>query len=118
MADATNEHALEPGLTANAPEAFGAYGGFLYVIRLQQGRLDEIADPFIDAARDNPSIAVLRASVTAMLTHLGRVDEGNERLRAEASADFDFPTTAPGSPRCPTHSTSPLQPATRPSRAH
>ena len=90
-ADAANERALELGLAANTPEAFGAYGGYLYAIRLQQGRLDEIADLFIDAARDNPSIAVLRAAVAAMLTHLGRLDEANERLRAEAAADFDFP---------------------------
>ena len=90
-ADAANERLLELGLTANVPEAFGAYGGFLYTIRLQQGRLDEIAEMFIDAARDNPSIAVLRASVMAMLTHLERLDEANERLLAEAATDFDFP---------------------------
>ena len=90
-ADAANERALERGLTANRPEAFGAYGGYLYAIRLQQGRLDEIADLFIEAARDNPSIAVLRAAVAAMLTHLGRLDEANERLLAESATDFDFP---------------------------
>lgn len=84
-ADATNEHALELGLTANAPRPSGAYGGFLYAIRLQQGRLDEIADLFIDAARANPSIAVLRASVTAMPTHLGRVDEASSPNAAAAA---------------------------------
>jgi class 3 adenylate cyclase/tetratricopeptide (TPR) repeat protein len=90
-ADVANERSLELGLTANAPEAFGAYGGLLYAIRLQQGRLDEIAEMFIDAARDNPSIAVLRAAVMGMLTHLERLDEANERLLAEAATDFDFP---------------------------
>ncbi len=93
-ADAANEHALELGLAANTQEAFGAYGGFLYAIRLQQGRLDEIAELFIDAARDNPSIAVLRPAVMAMLTHLERLDEANERLLAEAATGFDFPYDA------------------------
>ncbi len=58
-AEAANERALELGIAASAsPTRFGAYGGFLYAIRVHQGRLDEIADFFIDAARDNPSIAV------------------------------------------------------------
>jgi class 3 adenylate cyclase/tetratricopeptide (TPR) repeat protein len=91
QAETWNERALELGIAANAPDAFGAYGGFLYAIRLHQGRLDEIADLFIDAARDNPSIAVLRAAVAAMLGHLGRVDEADERVVAEAAIEFDFP---------------------------
>ncbi len=91
QAEAANERALELGVAANAPEAFGTYGGFLYAIRLHQGRLDEIADLLIDAARDNPSIAVLRALVATMLGHLGRVDEADERLATEAAEGFDFP---------------------------
>lgn len=90
-ADAANERALELGIAANAPEAFGAYGGYLYAIRLNQGRLDEIADLLIDAARDNPSLAVMRSLVAVMLGHLGRVEEAAERLGAEAAGGFDFP---------------------------
>ena len=45
------------------PDAPGAFGGMLYDIRCQQGRLDEIADFFLDVARDNPSIAALRAAI-------------------------------------------------------
>ena len=90
-AEASNERALERGLAAGSPDAFGAYGGYLYAIRLHQGRLEEIADLFIDAARDSPSIAALRAAVTAMLSHLGRLDEATDRLAAEAAAGFDYP---------------------------
>jgi hypothetical protein len=46
---------------------------------------------FIDAARDNPSIAVLRPAVAAMLSQLGRLDEAHDRLAAEAATGFDFP---------------------------
>jgi len=90
-AEASNEQALELGLAFGAPDAFGAYGGFLYAIRQHQGRLDEIADLFIDAARDNPSIAVLRAALAAMLSQLGRLDDAHRCLEAEAATDFDFP---------------------------
>jgi class 3 adenylate cyclase/tetratricopeptide (TPR) repeat protein len=91
QAETANNEALELGLAANAPDAFGAFGGILYVIRQHQGQLDEIADLLIDSARNNPSIAVLRAAVPAMLCELGRIDEAHERLTAEAAGDFDFP---------------------------
>jgi class 3 adenylate cyclase/tetratricopeptide (TPR) repeat protein len=91
QAEAANERSLELGVAADSGDAFGAYGGFLYAIRLQQGRLDEIADMFIDAASDNPSIAVLRAAVAAMLSHLGRLEEAHDRLAAEAAGGFEFP---------------------------
>ncbi len=90
-ADAANEHALELGLAVASPDAFGAYGGYLFMIRQHQGRVAEIADLLIDAARDNPSIAVLRAAVASLLSQLGRTDEAHERLTAEMSSDLDFP---------------------------
>ena len=67
------------------------FGAGLYVIRQHQGRLDEIADIFIDAARDNPSIASLRSAVLCMLCELGRIDEARERLAAEVATGLDFP---------------------------
>lgn len=91
QAEAANDRSLNLGVAADAPDAFGAYGGLLYAIRLQQGRLDEIADMFIDAARDNPSIAVLRAAVAAMLSQSGRIEEAHDRLATEAAAGFEFP---------------------------
>jgi class 3 adenylate cyclase/tetratricopeptide (TPR) repeat protein len=93
LADAETATAkvLELGSAAGSPDTFGAYGGLLYNIRWHQGRLDEIADLFLDAARDNPSIAALRAAVPMLLCELGRVDEACDRLAAEAATGFDFP---------------------------
>ena len=47
----------EPGLMPPARSA--AYGAVLFEIRHHQGRLDEIADLFTQAAADNPAIAAL-----------------------------------------------------------
>lgn len=91
QADAANEQALAMGVAAGATEALGVYGGMLSAIRLHQDRLDEIADLFVDAARDNPSIAVLRAAVAALLCEVGRLDEAHERLTTEVAAGLDFP---------------------------
>ena len=91
QAETANERVIEIGTAAGMPEALGVFGGVLFVIRQHQGRLDEIADFFIDAARDNPSIAVLRATVIFMLCELGRTDEAHERLAVEATTGFDFP---------------------------
>ena len=94
QAEAANERALQIGMNANAPEALGAFGAGLYVVRQHQGRLDEIADFFVDAARDNPSIASLRSAVICMLCEVGRIDEARERLTAEVAAGLDFPFDA------------------------
>jgi tetratricopeptide (TPR) repeat protein len=91
QAETANERALEIGTSAGAPEALSTFGACLYLIRLQQGRADEIADFFIDVARDSPSIAVLRVAVTVMLADLGRMDEARERLSAEIGGLAGFP---------------------------
>ncbi len=93
-AENANETALELGTAAGAPEALGSYGGQLYVIRQHQGRFDEITDFFVDVARDNPSLAVLRAAVPLMLCEIGRTDEARELLAAEAATGFDLPFDA------------------------
>ncbi len=90
-ADAANERALEMGTNAAVAQALGAFGGLLFAIRHHQGRLDEIADFFLDVARDNPSIASLRAAVPMLLGELGRIEEAGDRLAAEASTGFDVP---------------------------
>jgi tetratricopeptide (TPR) repeat protein len=90
QAETANERALELG-TAAGIAALPSYGGFLRGIREHQGRLDEIADFFVDAARDNPSIAALRSALAHLLCELGRIDEAREQLAAESAAGFDFP---------------------------
>jgi class 3 adenylate cyclase/tetratricopeptide (TPR) repeat protein len=90
-AEVAIEHLLELGTAAGSPDVLGAYGGLLYAIRWQQGRTAEIADFFLDVARENPSIAALRASIPLMLCELGRRDEARELLRDEIERDFDYP---------------------------
>jgi hypothetical protein len=90
-AEQAAQHALELGISAGRPEALTTFGGHLYLIRQHQGRLDEMADPFIDAARDNPSIASLRATAVLLLCEVGRSGEAAERLADEARHGFDFP---------------------------
>jgi class 3 adenylate cyclase/tetratricopeptide (TPR) repeat protein len=90
-AEAANEHALEVGTAAGVPSASSQYASLLSNIRRHQGRLGEIVDFFVDVARDDPSIAALRAAVPAMLCEVGRTDEAHTRLAAEAATDFEFP---------------------------
>jgi class 3 adenylate cyclase/tetratricopeptide (TPR) repeat protein len=90
-AESSNERALELGAAAGALDALAAHGALLLHVRWQQGRLDEIADFFIDVANDNPSIAALRGQLPELLTAMGRVDEARERLATEADNGFDFP---------------------------
>jgi tetratricopeptide (TPR) repeat protein len=90
-AEQAAQHALELGISAGRPEALATFGGILYPIRQHQGRVDEIADLFIDAARDNPSQAALRAIVPRLMCEVGRTGEANERLGDEARHGFDFP---------------------------
>lgn len=90
-AEASNERALALGTDAGVADALGTYGGLLFAIRLHQGRTHEIADFFIDVARDNPSIAALRSILPFLLAELGRMSEGRARLAAEAEAGFELP---------------------------
>jgi class 3 adenylate cyclase/tetratricopeptide (TPR) repeat protein len=90
-AEQAAQHTLELGTRAGRPEALATFGGALCLTRQHQGRLDEMADPFIDAARDNPSIAALRATTVFLLCEVGRTGEAAERLAVEASHGFDFP---------------------------
>ena len=90
-AEQANQHTLELGISAGKDEALAAFGGNLYGVRQQQGRVDEMADLFIDAARDNPSLASLRAIVPLLLCEVGRTGEAVDRLADEARHGFDFP---------------------------
>ncbi len=90
-AEGAIEHLLELGTAAGSPDVLGAYGGLLYAIRWQQGRTEEIADFFLDVARENPSISALRASIPLMLCELDRPDEAASLLLDERKRDFDYP---------------------------
>ncbi len=90
-AEQANQYTLELGISAGKDEALAVFGGVLFGIRQHQGRVDEMADLFIDAARDNPSLAALRAMVPLLLCQVGRTGEAAERLAEEARHGFDFP---------------------------
>jgi tetratricopeptide (TPR) repeat protein len=90
QAEAGNERALEQATKANAPAALTIFGGILVQIRRYQGRIDEIGGFIIDAARDNPSVEVLRAAVPILLCELGRIEEARERIAEEAANGFEF----------------------------
>jgi tetratricopeptide (TPR) repeat protein len=91
--EAANDRLLQLGTDAGVPEAhvLGAYGGFLYAIRQHQGRLAELVDVFIEAARQNPDIAALRSAIPCLLSDVGRLDEAREKLAAEAALGFNYP---------------------------
>jgi tetratricopeptide (TPR) repeat protein len=90
-AEKANERLLELGTAGDIPEAMAIFGALLYAIRSHQGRLSEIADLFVDAARNNPSIPQLRSAATLLLSEVGRIDEACERLAAEKANGFDYP---------------------------
>jgi class 3 adenylate cyclase len=87
-AEISNAAMLEMGTAAGVAEALGAYGGYLYAICEHRGTQDEIAEFFVQAAIDNPSIAALRSAVTVMLTELGDVEEASTRLDADVATGF------------------------------
>jgi class 3 adenylate cyclase/tetratricopeptide (TPR) repeat protein len=90
-AEAANEQLLALEIAAGVPEAeaLATFGGLLFNIRQHQGRLNEIADRFVQAAEDRPELPALRSAVPVLLCELGRPDEAGAKL--EAAVDFDYP---------------------------
>ena len=64
-------YARERGL----PNALIRYASQLFVIRLLQGRLDELVDLFVDATERTSGVATMQAATAYMLCDLGRFDE-------------------------------------------
>jgi class 3 adenylate cyclase/tetratricopeptide (TPR) repeat protein len=93
-AETVNERLLEIGTAGGITEALHTFGGLLYAIRSHQGRLDEIADVFLEFARDNPSVAALSSTVPLMLCELQRIEEARGRLADQFAAGFDYPYDA------------------------
>ncbi|MFZ1438585.1 MAG: AAA family ATPase [Candidatus Microthrix subdominans] len=68
---ATDSYVRERGL----PNALIRYASQLFVIRLLQGRLDELVDLFVDATERTSGVATMQAATAYMLCDLGRFDE-------------------------------------------
>ena len=91
-AEASNDAALEIGARIEAPEALANWGAQLFAMRRHQGRVEEVADMFTQAAVDNPAIPVLRAGVVGLHCTLGRLDEARKLFEPDAANGFvDFP---------------------------
>jgi tetratricopeptide (TPR) repeat protein len=90
-AEAANAKLLEVGTAAGLPDTLVSWGGILYAITQHRGRLHEIAEFHLQAARDHPSVAALRSSVPAMLANVGRIDQARQHLADEAATAFDYP---------------------------
>jgi class 3 adenylate cyclase len=87
-AEADAEAAMQAGLDAGIPEALGQYGGVLFEIRRQQGRLVEIAEFFIQAAIDNPSMEILRIAIAVLHLDLGALDAARDAFSVLVRSDF------------------------------
>ncbi len=89
-AEAHADAALALATRAGFTEGFGTYGGQLADIRTAQGRADEIAEFFIEAAMAMPTIEPLRAAVIPMCLAIGDVAGARERFEQERAANFEF----------------------------
>jgi class 3 adenylate cyclase len=92
-AEVANDRLLDLGTAAGLPRTnlLGAHGGLLHAIRQHQGRLDELVDVLVEAARQNPDVPALRSAIPVMLSEAGRLDEAREKLATEAAMGFDYP---------------------------
>jgi tetratricopeptide (TPR) repeat protein len=85
--------ALEIGTDSAQPDAFAFYGAQLMVIRIQQGRLPELADLVRDVAEQNPRIAAYQAC--QVLTHFEAGEEAEALAMLEQAADDGFARVFP-----------------------
>jgi class 3 adenylate cyclase/tetratricopeptide (TPR) repeat protein len=83
--------ALTLGLESGFGEPLSVYGAQLSAVCLEQDRLGEVIDLFVQAAEQNPGLAVMQTSVTRYLFEIGRDDEALERFRTAVRADFALP---------------------------
>jgi len=84
------ESTMTAGARAGVVEALAVYGAHLHDIRLEQGRREEIAQLFIDAAADNPTITSLRTVAIALCVEIGDLEEARRRYDAEVQTGFAY----------------------------
>jgi DNA-binding SARP family transcriptional activator len=83
----TNE-ALQIGNDTRQPDAFAIFGGQLFAIRWQQGRLGEIVEAIAQLADENPGLPAYRAAAAHALAEVDRSDEAAKLLDREKSTGF------------------------------
>jgi len=80
--------AMEVGQAAGQPDAFLFYGGQLFQIRLEQGRLVEM-EPLVTAvAAQSAELVVARSLLALLYCELGRLDEARPVFDALAAEGF------------------------------
>jgi len=93
-AEALLEQNRELGHRAQTPDItyVGARLGQLFVLRREQGRLDELDDPLARYVGEYPEPVIFRCMQAALWCETGRRAEAGDRLAALASRDFvDLP---------------------------
>lgn len=65
-----------------------SHGLQLYLLRREQGRLDEVEQLVRRSATDNPTYPIWRCVLATMLTELGSTEEARRELDALAARDF------------------------------
>ena len=80
--------ALEIGTATGQPDTMVFYAAQLYVVRREQGRLDEIVELVEQAVADNPGLPVYRSILAECYTELDRPDEARGLLADDASDAF------------------------------
>jgi tetratricopeptide (TPR) repeat protein len=83
-----NDEALALGSDIGVPEAFGTWGGVLFVIRLTQGRIEELIEAFAQTAAENPATDVLRVALASAYSLVGRLDEAAPLFEQDVSSGF------------------------------
>jgi class 3 adenylate cyclase len=87
-AEAAATAGLEQGATADQPDAATVFAAAMFLVRYEQGRLDEIVAVVERAVRDNPGIPGFRATLAIALCELGRDEEARLLLLEEADTRF------------------------------
>jgi len=93
-AEALADDALGLATRAGFGAGLGVYGGQLYDLRTAQGRGEEIAEFFVDAADAMPMIEALRTAVIPLLLTTGAEAAGRARYEQERAAGFPYPPSS------------------------
>ena len=88
-----NDEALVVSSEIGAPEALGTWGAVLFVIRLFQGRTEELIEAFAQTAAENPALPLLRVILASAYCSVGRNDEAAPLFEHDAATAF---TEIPG----------------------
>ena len=80
--------ALDVGLETGQPDAFVFYASQLFLLRDQEGRLDELIPAMEQSVAENPDIAGFRAALMKSYSETGRLADAQRMLAAEAETNF------------------------------